>query len=71
MPRQSTARVGRHIEKEARAACRLGAHQPIGQSKPIRSARKELGIMSYQPRGQKAGGWFWALAEHVPINTEG
>jgi hypothetical protein len=38
----------------------------IGQSKPFRSARKELGIVSYQPKRQKAGGWFWALPEHAP-----
>jgi putative DNA primase/helicase len=59
-----------HIEKQARAACLLGADQSIGQSKPFRSARKELGIVSYQPKGRKAGGWFWALPEHVPTNAE-
>jgi putative DNA primase/helicase len=58
------------IEREARAACLLGADQIIGQSKPFRSARKELGIVSYQPKGQKAGGWFWALPEHVPTDAE-
>jgi putative DNA primase/helicase len=58
------------IEKEARAACLLGADQLIGQSKPFRSARTELGIVSYQPKGQKAGGWFWALPEHAPTDAE-
>jgi putative DNA primase/helicase len=49
------------LEKEAQAACLLGADQKIGQSKPFRSARKALGIEPYQPKGQKAGGWLWAL----------
>jgi putative DNA primase/helicase len=49
------------IEKEAQAACLLGENQIIGQSKPFRSARKALGIAPYQPKGQKAGEWLWAL----------
>jgi hypothetical protein len=49
------------IENEARAACLLCDDQVIGQSKPFRSARKELGIVSYQPKGEKAAGWLWAL----------
>jgi putative DNA primase/helicase len=52
------------IEKEARAACLLGEDQLIGQSKPFRSARQALGIASYQPKGEKAGGWWWALPGH-------
>ena len=52
------------IEKEARAACLLGEDQLIGQSKPFRSARQALGVASYQPKGEKAGGWLWALPEH-------
>jgi hypothetical protein len=58
------------IEKEARAACLLGQDQAIGQSKPFRSARKTLGIESYQPKGQKAGGWLWALPkDQVPLGA--
>ncbi len=58
------------IEKEARAACLLGEDQFIGQSKPFRSARQALGIVSYQPKGQKAGGWLWALpADQVPLEA--
>jgi len=58
------------IEKEARAACLLGPEQVIGQSKPFRSARKTLGIEPYQPKGEKAGGWFWALPVHSPEDAE-
>jgi hypothetical protein len=50
------------VEKEAQTACLLRDNQSISQSKPFRSARKELGIEPYQPKGQKAGGWFWALS---------
>jgi hypothetical protein len=52
------------IEKEAQAACLLGENQSISQSKPFRSARAELSIEPYQPKGQKAGGWFWGLPGH-------
>ena len=41
------------IEKEARAACLLGADQSIGQSKPFRSARKELGHRVVPAQGRK------------------
>lgn len=46
------------IEKEARAACLLGEDQLIGQSKPFRSARQTLGVVSYQLKGEKAGGGY-------------
>jgi hypothetical protein len=52
------------IEAEARAACLLGANQAIGQSKPFRSAREALSVRSYQEKGERAGGWVWALPEH-------
>ena len=58
------------IEKEAQAACLLGAEQKIGQSKPFRSAREALGIIPFQTKGQKGNGWFWALPEHQ-MPTEG
>ena len=51
------------IEKEARAACLLGEAQLTGPSKPFRSARRDFGVTSHQPKGEKAGGWFWALPE--------
>jgi hypothetical protein len=55
------------IEAQAREACLLCANQSISQSKPFRSARKKLGIEPYQSKGQKAGGWFWALpADQMP-----
>ena len=41
------------IENEARTACLLGPDQVIGQSKPFRSARKVLGIVPYQRKGEK------------------
>jgi putative DNA primase/helicase len=52
------------LEKEARSAGYLRDDQPISQSKPFRSARKLLGIASYQPKGVRAGGWLWALPAH-------
>jgi putative DNA primase/helicase len=54
------------IEAEARAAGLLGATQPISQCKPIRSARDALGINVYQRKGQKAGGWCWAMPGQMP-----
>jgi hypothetical protein len=56
----------KEIEAEGRAACLLGEGQPISQSKPFRLARDKLGIKPYQPKGQKSGGWFWALPDHMP-----
>ena len=49
------------IEAEARAACLLRGNQSISQSKPFRAARKKLGITPFQLKGQRAGGWLWAL----------
>jgi hypothetical protein len=51
------------IEKEARSARLLRDHQPISQSKPFRAARQALGIAPFQPKGRRAGGWFWGLPE--------
>jgi putative DNA primase/helicase len=56
-----------NLEENARAAGYLRPEQSLSQSKPFRSARKDLGIRPYQPKGVKAGGWFWALPErHMP-----
>jgi hypothetical protein len=52
------------LEKEARAAGYLDEAQLISQSKPFISARRVLGIKPYQPKGVRAGGWFWALPGH-------
>lgn len=54
------------IEQEAMKAGLLGVEQSIGQSKPFRSARKRLGIKPYQPKGEKAPGWEWALPAETP-----
>jgi putative DNA primase/helicase len=51
------------IEKEARSARLLRDDQPISQSKPFRAARQALGIAPFQPKGRRAGGWFWGLPE--------
>lgn len=55
------------IENEARAAGLLSASQPIGQSKPFRSARDNLGVQSKKD-GMK-GGWVWSLPK-VPWPAE-
>ena len=54
------------IEQEAIKVGLLGVEQSIGQSKPFRSARKRLGIKPYQPKGEKAPGWEWALPPDTP-----
>jgi hypothetical protein len=46
------------IEREARAACLLGEDQPLRQSKPFRSAKKIMGIITH--KGGFAGGWTWS-----------
>lgn len=51
------------IEQEARSAGLLRDDQLISQSKPFRAARKALGIAPFQPKGQRAGGWFWGQPE--------
>jgi hypothetical protein len=51
------------IEKEARSAGLLRDDRLISQSKPFRAARKALGIVPFQRKGQRAGGWFWGLPE--------
>ena len=52
------------IEREARAAELLKGDQPINKDKPFREAKKALGIKSYQPKGEKGVGWYWALPKH-------
>lgn len=49
------------IQKQARAASLLREDQPLGQSKPFRSARMALGIKPREIKGVRAGGWLWAL----------
>jgi hypothetical protein len=44
----------------------LSEGKPIGESKPFRAARDALGIKPYQQKGEKAGGWLWALPDQVP-----
>jgi AAA domain len=60
------------IEAEARQAGLLKAGQPINKDKPFRDAKKALGIKSYQPKGQRGAGWFWALPKHqAPSEASG
>jgi putative DNA primase/helicase len=54
------------LEREARAACLLG-EQSIGQSKPFRSARKVLAVVS-RKLGM-AEGWVWELPK-MPATAE-
>ena len=49
-----------------REAGLLEADEPIQQYKPFRDAKNRLGVVAYQKRGQRAGGWFWALPGQVP-----
>jgi putative DNA primase/helicase len=49
------------IEAEAQAARVLGASQSISQSKPFRSARDTLGVVSNRTGFGRGGSWTWAL----------
>jgi len=60
------------IAADARAAGLLNAGQPINKDKPFREAKKALGIKSYQPKGEKGAGWYWALPKHqAPLTPSG
>jgi hypothetical protein len=62
------------IEEEAKAAGIFGGERDVGQSKPFRRARKQLGIKPRQIPGQKAGGWVWGLpsgATGAVVSDEG
>jgi hypothetical protein len=52
------------VEAEAQAARLLGESQPISQSKPFRSARNALGVIT--EKDGISGGWVWALRSKVP-----
>jgi len=52
------------VEAEAQAARLLGESQPISQSKPFRSARNALGVIT--EKDGISGGWVWALLSKVP-----
>lgn len=51
----------REIEREARDCGLLGENAQVGQCKPLRMARKALGI-KVQKTGMQ-GGWVWSLPE--------
>jgi hypothetical protein len=54
---------------DGRAECGRGPC-PIEIVSARASARKVLGIVPYQRKGEKAGGWFWALPVHSPGDAE-
>ncbi len=58
------------IETEARGAGFLKESERINQNKPIRSAKKRLGIETYKPPGNLVGGWVWRLPK-APSGHEG
>jgi AAA domain-containing protein/primase-like protein/DNA primase RepB-like protein len=56
------------VEKQARAAGIFGGDSDIGHSKPFRSARRKLGVIT-----RKAGmgdGWVWELPKGPPATEE-
>src|SRR5262249_52363095 len=55
------------VEHQANEAGLLGEGKPIGQSKPFRSARKVLDIIT--DKGGMREGWTWRLPK-VPSNPE-
>jgi putative DNA primase/helicase len=54
------------IEAEAQAARVLGASQSISQSKPFRTARDALGVVSNRAGFGRGGSWTLALPSKVP-----
>jgi hypothetical protein len=58
------------IETEARGAGFLKESERINQNKPVRSAKKRLGIETYKPPGSLVGGWVWRLPK-APSCPEG
>jgi AAA domain len=54
------------LEAEAQEAGLLKADQPIQQCKPFRDAKNRLGVVAYQKKGEKAGGWVWAMPIRCP-----
>src|SRR5262249_5734640 len=52
------------VEAEARAARLIGESQSISQSKPFRSAKNVLGVVT--EKAGIGGGWVWALSSKVP-----
>jgi hypothetical protein len=52
----------REIERKAVVFGLLAEGQPIGASKPFRTARAKLAIKPRQMPGEKAGGWVWGLS---------
>ena len=55
----------REIEARAIAAGLIEPDKSIGDSKIFRTARRVLGVKTYQLPGKKAGGWFWELADQT------
>ena len=53
------------IERLAVASGLLGKGKPLGQSKIFRTARKSLGIKTYQKPGERAGGWIWSWPDQM------
>lgn len=54
----------KEIERQAREAGLLADGKPISQSRPIRSARDDLGIMPHREGGVAgAGQWVWSLPD--------
>ena len=54
------------VEAMARAACFLRDKQQMWQSKPFRSAKAELGIVSTKEGYGAEAVWYWSLPEYVP-----
>ena len=43
----------------------------IGDAKTFRTARSKLNIKTYQPPGQRSGGWVWAIADEAKCLDQG
>jgi hypothetical protein len=61
--------AAREIERRAVDAGLLDEGKPLAKSKVFRTARKSLGIKTYQRPGKRSGGWIWALPDQATADT--
>ena len=62
--------AAREIERCAVDAGLLDKGTPLGKSKVFRTARKSLGIKTYQKPGERAGGWIWSLPDQATSEAQ-
>jgi hypothetical protein len=61
--------AAKELEQRAVEAGLLDAGKLIGDAKVFRTARRVLGVKTYQLPGKKAGGWVWEFADQAPSDA--